>query len=54
VIEANNIRIVADLKDLSKAVGRYSVVPKIYIDGYSEAGVINNNYAIVLSLWKAA
>jgi YbbR domain-containing protein len=50
LVEANNISIVADLKDLGSSVGRYSVKPKISINGYSEAGVINTGYAIVVEL----
>jgi hypothetical protein len=32
--------------------GRYSVSTKVYIDGYSEAGVVGSDYNIVVELQK--
>jgi len=52
LIEPQNIRIVADLSGLGQAVGRYSVSTKVYIDGYSEAGVVGSDYNIVVELQK--
>lgn len=51
LINAYNIRIVGDLTDLGQAAGRYAVVPKIYIDGYSDAGVVGaSEHKLVVSL----
>ena len=49
LINAYNVRIVADLADLGSAVGRYAVDAKIIVDGYSDAGGIGD-YTVVVSL----
>jgi YbbR domain-containing protein len=50
LIEPQNIRIVADLSSLGNSKGRYSVDTRVTIDGYSEAGVVGSDYAIVVEL----
>ena len=49
LVNAYNVRIVADLADLGSAVGRYAVDAKIIVDGYSEAGGVGD-YKVVVSL----
>lgn len=49
LIDAHNIRIVADLSALGQTTGRYSVPARVDIDGYSEAGAVGK-YNIVVSL----
>ena len=49
LVNAYNVRIVADLTELGAAVGRYAVDAKIIVDGYSDAGGVGN-YAVVVSL----
>ena len=48
-IAANNLRVVADLSEYSQA-GTYQVPVTIYIDGYPDAGVIGDDYKIVVVL----
>ena len=50
LINGENIRIIGDLSDIGNAVGRYSVPTKVVIDGYREAGVVGDNYNVVVSL----
>ena len=50
LIDSSNIRIVGDLADIGNAVGRYSVPTTVTIPGYREAGVIGDNYNVVVSL----
>ncbi len=50
LIDGSNIRIVGDLTDIGNAVGRYSVPTTVEILGYREAGVIGDNYNVVVSL----
>lgn len=50
LVEPQNVRIVADLSGLGQALGRYSVGTKVYVDGYSEAGVVGSEYNIVVEL----
>jgi YbbR domain-containing protein len=54
LIDGSNIRIVGDLTDIGNAVGRYSVPTTVEILGYREAGVIGDNYNVVVSLETAA
>ncbi len=49
LVNAYNVRIVADLADLGSAVGRYAVEAKIIVDGYSDAGGVGD-YSVVVSL----
>lgn len=49
LVNAYNVRIVADLADLGSAVGRYAVDAKIIVDGYSDAGGVGD-YTVVISL----
>ena len=49
LINAYNIRIVGDLSQYGQAAGRYAVDVKVYIDGYSDAGVVGE-YTVVVSL----
>lgn len=50
LISGENIRIVGDLTDIGNAVGRYSVPTTVEILGYREAGVVGDNYNVVVSL----
>ena len=50
LITGDNIFIVGDLTDIGNAVGRYSVPTTVTIPGYREAGVIGDNYNVVVSL----
>ncbi len=50
-ITANNLRVVADMEQITKP-GRTTVPVEIYIDGYPEAGVIGE-YTIVVSVTEA-
>ena len=43
-----------DLSSIGNAVGRYSVPTTVYVDGYSEAGVIGSDYNVVVSLEEEA
>ncbi len=54
LIDGSNIRIVGDLTDIGNAVGRYSVPTTVEILGYREAGVIGDDYNVVVSLETAA
>ncbi len=49
LISSTNIRIVANLSDLGKTTGRYTVAAKVYIDGFGDAGVVGD-YMVVVSL----
>jgi len=50
LIFPHNLRAVADLKDASlSSNGRYSVIANIYLDGYSDAGVVGE-YRIVIEV----
>lgn len=53
LVNAYNVRIVADLADLGSAVGRYAVDAKIIVDGYSDAGGVGD-YTVVVSLEEGA
>jgi hypothetical protein len=48
VVSADNIRIVADLSDISLATGQYKVAAKVYFDGTGSAGVVGTDYQIVV------
>jgi len=50
LIDSTSVRIVGDLAEIGNAVGRYSVPTTVYIDGYREAGVIGDDYNVVVSL----
>ena len=49
LVNAYNVRIVADLADLGSAVGRYAVDAKVIVEGYSDAGGVGD-YSVVVSL----
>lgn len=53
IVDAENIRVVGDLFNIGNAVGRYSVPTTVYVDGYSEVGVIGSEYNVVVSLEEA-
>ena len=50
LVEPENVQLVGDLSDYGNAVGRFSVPTTVYISGYSEAGVVQGNYNVVVSL----
>ena len=50
LITGDSIFVVGDLADIGNAVGRYSVPTTVTIPGYREAGVIGDNYNVVVSL----
>ena len=45
-----NLRVVADLSDVSTAPGRYTVPAKVYLNGTSDVGVVGSDYKIVVSI----
>lgn len=49
LITPYNIRVVADLTDISGNAGTFKVPVKIHVDGYSDAGVVGD-YEIVVSI----
>ncbi len=53
LINAYSIRVVGDLSQYGQAAGRYAVDVKVYIDGYSDAGVVGD-YTVVVSLEEKA
>ncbi len=50
LVDYRNVQLVADLSEIGSAVGRYSVPTSVYITGYSEVGVVEGNYNVVVSL----
>lgn len=50
LVDNSNVQVVADLSEIGNAVGRYSVPTSVYITGYSEAGVVEGSYNVVVSL----
>lgn len=54
-LSAENIRVVADLKDVNAAAGRVTVAAKIYLDSAGTAdqvGVMGTDYKVVIDLAK--
>ena len=49
-----NLRVVADLSKIDAAGGRHTVPVKVYLDGTSDVGVVNNDYKIVVDLAEEA
>lgn len=52
-IKANNIRIVADLSEVTPAPGRYRVPTTVYVDGFESAGAVGT-YPIYVQLTEEA
>ena len=50
LVEPKNVQVVADLSEYGNAVGRYSVPTTVYITGFSEVGVVQGNYNVLVSL----
>ena len=50
LVAPDNVQLVADLSEYGNAVGRYSVPTTVYITGFSEVGVVEGNYNVVVSL----
>lgn len=50
LVAPDNVQLVADLSEYGNAVGRYSVPTAVYITGFSEVGVVEGNYNVVVSL----
>ena len=50
MVAPDNVQLVADLSEYGNAVGRYSVPTAVYITGFSEVGVVEGNYNVVVSL----
>ena len=48
----HNLRVVADLTDISTAPGRYTVPAKIYLAGTSDVGVVGSDYRVVVSITR--
>lgn len=46
-INSSNIRIVADLSELGKTTGTYSVLAKVYVDGYKYVDAVGDYYITV-------
>ena len=54
-LSAENIRVVADLKDVSAAAGQITVTARIYLDSAGTAeqvGVMGTDYKVVVNLTK--
>ena len=47
-----NLRVVADLSKVDAVSGRYTIPVKVYLDGTSDVGVVNNDYKIVVDISK--
>lgn len=50
LVDPKNVQVVADLSEYGNAVGRYIVPTTVYIIGYSEVGVVQGNYTVLVSL----
>ncbi len=50
-IFSHNLRVVADLSEIDGATGNYHVPAKVYLNGYTDAGVVGE-YKIVVSLTR--
>lgn len=46
-VESTNIRVVADLSELGEATGTYSVLAKVYIDGFKYVDTVGDYYVTV-------
>ena len=51
-IKSENIRLVADLKDLNETTGSITVAAKVYVDGYTDVGAIGE-YSLTIEIGKA-
>ena len=52
-VEDHNIRVVADLDDITLAPGQQEVLAQVYIDGYSDVGAVGE-YKIVIDVHRPA
>lgn len=51
-VTSENIRIVADLSELGKTTGTFTLVAKVYIDGFTEVGPIGD-YLVTITVTRA-
>lgn len=51
LVMENNIRIVADLENLTATAGRYTVDAKVYVDGFDDVGAVGE-YTIYVKLTR--
>lgn len=52
-LKAENIRAVIDLEDYLNSTGSYTLVPKIYIDGFSNIGIMGEVPEVSFELFEA-
>lgn len=55
-VTEENVRVVADLKDINQAVGQYTVTANVYLDSVGtkdQIDVVGRDYKIVVSLFRA-
>ena len=55
-VTPDNIRVVADLKDINQAAGQYTVTANVYLDSVGtrdQIDVVGRDYKIVVSLYRA-
>jgi YbbR domain-containing protein len=49
-IQDHNLRVVADLSEIGSSTGRYTVPARVYLDSTSDAGVVGNDYKVVVDI----
>jgi YbbR domain-containing protein len=49
-VQDHNLRVVADLSEIGNSTGRYTVPAKVYLDSTSDAGVVGNDYKVVVDI----
>ena len=55
-VTGDNVRVVADLKDINQAAGQYTVTANVYLDSVGtkdQIDVVGRDYKIVISLYRA-
>ena len=51
LVLSHNLRVVADLRNVDAAVGRYTVPAKVYLDGTRDVGVVGDDYKVVVDIF---
>lgn len=51
-VDAGQLRVVADLSEVSESEGKFRVPAKVYLEGAGEAGVVGGDYSISVNLSK--
>lgn len=55
-VTGENVRVVADLKDINQAAGQYTVTANVYLDSVGtrdQIDVVGRDYKIVVSLYRS-